>query len=268
MYSRCDLTLLISSLNFNRDGADNLSQNNFSENENISSLVDDYYIDTGEHLISKDMVLSVLKPGHAFKVYIKSSKTWDINVVLNISEQNILIPFKDKYIAETLMINDVIKCSFAVEKHSVNLMCVIKSIFLTSLPTVLLKVLKIEIRRNVRSSPRYEVNYIGKVNYNFSDEKICYISDISISGASITTKEQMIKGNSLKLSVIDNEFPMVVCRVANVRDKRQHDDKIVYGLKFDNMTPDDEEKIRAIIKHIETSEYESISSICKAYGIL
>lgn len=242
-------------------------EDKFSEDSSIKNLIEDY-IETENHLMSKELALTILKPGYVIKSYIRSSKTWDINVVLNISEQNILIPFKDKYIAETLMINDMIKCCFIVENHSVNLLCVIKNIFLTSLPTVLIKVLKIELKRNIRSSQRYEVNYVGKINFNSLEDKICYVSDISLSGASITTKEQLMMGNSLKLVIVGNEFPMVVCRVANIRDRRQHDDRIVYGLKFDNMSSADEEKIQSIIKQIEMSEYESITNICKEYGIL
>lgn len=240
----------------------------FSEDENIRNLIDENYINIGNDLISKELALTMLKPGHAIKAYIRSSKTWDINVVLNISEQNILIPFKEKYIAETLMINDMIKCSFNIENYSINLLCVVKNIFLTSLPTVLLKVLKHEVKRNTRATQRYEVKYLGKIRFDALEDKICYISDISLTGASIITKEQMIKGNSLKLTIVDNEFPMTVCWTSNKRYDYHHEDKIIYGLKFDKLTSQDEEKISSIIKQIEISEYESIAYMCKEYGIL
>ncbi|MFZ5989591.1 MAG: PilZ domain-containing protein [Bacillota bacterium] len=239
-----------------------------TDNDDIQRVMEEYYIELDNNLISKDHVLTVLKPGHPIKTYVKSTNTWEVNIVLKVDGQNITIPFKEKYILESTMINDIIKCNFNVNKHSVNLTCVVKNIFLDPLPTMLIKVLKTEIKKNIRASQRYEVKYLGKINMKFLGEQICYIYDISMTGARITTKQQLVMGNDVRLSILTNEAITIDCLVVNIRDRRIHDDKLVYGLKFQNLTSEQGQKVTSIINNIESSEYSSLAFICKEYGVL
>lgn len=211
--------------------------------------------------------LSTVTPGFSVKTQISSLNTWIPNTVLSTDKECMVIPFVDEYLRSTLLPNDVIKCRFGIGENEITLGCIVKDILFISPPTMLVKVLKVDVWKNMRASERFDVNYFCKA---VTEEKFAFLSvvtNFSDTGAAFVCKDQIRTGSDIMLSVMTHEGITLDVYANIVRNRKTLDNKIEYGVRFINLTEEEKTKIEIVFESLRDQEREKIEKLHMKYRL-
>lgn len=212
-------------------------------------------------------ILSLITPGFSIKTQLSTLNTWICNTVIRSDKDCLVIPFVDDYLKATLLQNDVIKCRFSLGEDEITLGCIVKDILFISPPTMLIKVLKVNIFKNIRGSERFDVNYFCKTTTEDKCEILSVVTNFSGTGAAFVCKDQIRTGSDILLSLYTDEGILINAYANIVRNRKTLDNKIEYGARFINLTEEEKMKMGVVSKGLREEQVKRIEKLNVKYRV-
>lgn len=213
-------------------------------------------------------VMALLKPGLFVRVQTSQNNSWSMNTFLRVDKDSFIMPVTQELLISSVLINDFIKCKFNIGKSIITLTCMVEDISLALPQSMKLKVIKIDVFKDMRESARYDASYFCKIiGIDEKFEYIGIINDLSESGTAIICKDQINMNSNIRLvftafgSLNFSGFAQIA------RNKKTLDYKIEYGLKFFNLTEDEKQQILVIIKQERIKAEGIFGRFCSNYGL-
>lgn len=182
----------------------------------------------------------------------KNEKNWLKTVVLNAHNEYIEVSQIEEYVSFALMVGDTLECRIVTSNSIILLDTVVYNIKLVSCSMVL-RILNIRKYDNLRKHKRYEVSFSGTFR-KIEDlgEKYTVVNNVSLSGMSITTKEQLNKGDKIEVNIkCTSSFITIECVVMWVT---QSDNSYSCGLSISYMNDINKAMHRNLIRRLQRKE--------------
>lgn len=212
-------------------------------------------------------ITPLIAVGQFIKTQLNTAYSWDVNTVIKVDKDSLVIPYIDEYSVAALLKNDILRCRFNIGEHEITFKCIVKDISFEALPIMNLKVIKVQIWKNIRDSLRYDVNYIGRMGFGNNSESVVIITNLSESGAAIVCDEQIQVNSNIRLSIFAFDKAFINLFAVLARSRTTVDGKIEYGVRFVNITEDEKQKIKMVIAQVRMKEEDVFMKCCKNYRI-
>lgn len=233
----------------------------------IEEAIEELFNETGGLSVNKGKVLSLISPGIFIKSQVPNSFRWNVSTVLDIRGDMITLPFTNDDANSALLTDDVLKFRFGVSRYDINFLCTVRSIEYGLYPTKTVKVLKAEIWKNKRGSTRHNAGFLCTAVSEINEEFTSYLVNISDSGGGLICKQNLMVGSSIRLSFLSPNGMKITLKATAVRSKKTHDNKYEYGLRFNNIGFETEQKILEILELEKRIENTLYLEICEIYGV-
>jgi hypothetical protein len=233
----------------------------------ILNEIDELYNKNGGISVDKTKIASIMRSGTFIKTQFYGSNKWNVNLVLDNSNDMLKISFVEDDGIPALLPGDNIRCRFTVDTYDLNLLCNIVSMKCNFLSTKSLKILKADIWKNKRGSSRHNAGFLCMGESELNEKFSCYLVNLSESGTGLVCRENLRVGSNVKLSIFINESKKIDFYSLIVRSKRQHNQKFEYGSKFINMSQQFNEIINNFTRDEKIKENKIYNELCNQYGV-
>jgi hypothetical protein len=233
----------------------------------VQKMVEELHFESGGHSVDKLKVLSLLHTGIFIKTQVANSHRWNVNTIIGIKGDIITMPFTDDDAFCAVLADDVVKFRYGVDKYDINFLCTLRNVEPGELPTKMIKVIKVEIWKNKRGSTRYNAGFICNSVSELDEKFVSYLINVSDSGGGVICKENLRIGSNIKLSFPGPDRTPLELVATIVRGKKINDNKMEYGIRYFNLSPDAYQKVQKILKLEKEQETETYFKICRKYNV-
>jgi hypothetical protein len=209
-----------------------------------------------------DSLFNIFEPGGIISTKGESKTDWVTNSIVNIDKdtETIEISLKKEYVEDLLNRGEKLAARVTLEESIVIAEGIIEEI--TNYKTVKLQIITINMIKNKREEPRYEVNYKSIIkSIEIKHDNISRVKDISKSGLGIVSSENLPVGSEIFIDIFIDESNILKLKGCTVR-KNALGYNIEYGLLCNPIDERNAIALDKLLKELENRNNES-SSILK-----